>query len=269
MKKITLAMALCSMGLSAQSFPNPYCGITDGGDVVVEEITTVNFASTLITNADATSVLIDKTSVSIDVTTGQVYTLQVSGDTKGAFESKITAFIDWNDNGVLDDIGEIYEVGVLTNSNGSDAVSVNTAITVPSTTTPGPKRVRISKIYTDEDSEAVVNPCAISFTPFGFGPYAGYGQALDFTINVMDLSAGQFDRNALAIYPVPAADKLTVSYKESIESLTIYNLLGQEVYTGRNLGVTANIDVSKFSSGTYLAKITSTLNSATVKFIKK
>lgn len=269
MKKITLAVALFSLSLSAQNFPSPYCTIIDSDDVIVEEITSVNFFGTVITNSNTTSELIDKTAVSVTVAPNEAYTLQVSGDTKGNFESAIVAFIDWNNNGILDDAGEVYQVGSLINSTGHDAVSASTAITVPSTATPGPKRIRITKIYTDEDSPAATNPCAIYFFPFGYGPYAGYGQALDFTLNVVSLGAAEFDKNALAIYPVPATDKITLTYKAAIESLSIYNLLGQEVYAGQNLAATATVDISNFASGTYIAKISSESKTTTVKIIKK
>lgn len=268
MKKITLLLGLFSLTLNAQEFPNPYCNIADIVEVEVEEITKVDFAGTIITNADAVAALIDKTAVSVNVVQNQVYSLQVFGDTKGNFDNAVVAFIDWNNNNILDDAGEVYVVGTLTNSSGADAVFVNLDITVPLTATVGPKRIRITKIYTDDDSQSVIDPCAISFTPFGYGPYAGYGQALDFTLNVETLSAASFDKNALAIFPIPATDILTISYKSAIESLTIYNLLGQEVFSGEDLEASVSVDVSNFSSGTYIAKITSESATHSMKIIK-
>ena len=148
MKKITFLLGLFSLTLSAQEFPSPYCNITDIVEVEVEEITKVEFAGTIITNADDVSALINKTAVSINVVQNEVYTLQVFGDTKGNFDSAIVAFIDWNNNNVLDDAGEVYEVGILTNSNGADAVSVSLDINVPLTATVGPKRIRIKLFFT-------------------------------------------------------------------------------------------------------------------------
>ncbi len=268
MKKITLLVALFSIGLSAQTFPNPYCSLLDVDEIEVEEITSVSFGGTVITNTDVTSALIDKTAVSVEVSENQTYTIQVKGDTKGNFSNAVVAFIDWNNNGVLNDEGEIYDLGLLTNSNGSDAMSVSLEIAVPEYVLPGLKRVRITKIYTDEDSTAAINPCAIYFYPFGFGPYSGYGQALDFNLNVVNLGVADFDKNALAVYPVPASDNITISYKSAIESLTIYNVVGQQVYSGKSLGKAANIDVSNFALGTYIAKIVSESKTATVKIVK-
>lgn len=269
MKKITLAIALFSFGLNAQTFPSPYCTMTDEDEVSVEEITSVDFAATLITNTDYTSVLVDQTGLQVDVAPTETYTLVIKGNTYGNFDNSIVAFIDWNHNGVLDDAGEIYELGNLTNSDGEDTVSVSMSITVPATAVAGLTRIRITKIYTDEDSTAIIDPCAISFNPFGIGVFAGYGQALDFTLNVSNLRVSDFDKNALSIYPVPAGDKMTIAYKSAIESLTIYNILGQQVYTGQNLGATTTVDVSNFTPGTFIAKIVSEAKTSTVKIIKK
>src|SRR5690554_6736153 len=166
------------------AFPDPYCEIADATDVIVEEITVVEFAGTEITNDDDDNVLIDKTDVVVEITAGDTYTISVEGNTNGDFETNIVAFIDWNQNGILDDAGEIYELGTLENSTGYDGVSVSMDITVPADAVPGQTRVRITKTYFDEFSDPIINPCGIEFDPWGMGIYPGYGQALDFTVNV-------------------------------------------------------------------------------------
>src|SRR5690554_3972624 len=179
-----------NIGISDQSsnrpmaFPDPYCEIADATDVIVEEITVVEFAGTEITNDDDDNVLIDKTDVVVEITAGDTYTISVEGNANGDFETNIVAFIDWNQNGILDDAGEIYELGTLENSTGYDGVSVSMDITVPADAVPGQTRVRITKTYFDEFSDPIINPCGIEFDPWGMGIYPGYGQALDFTVNV-------------------------------------------------------------------------------------
>src|SRR5690554_4832662 len=166
------------------AFPDPYCEIADATDVIVEEITVVEFAGTEISNDDDDNVLIDKTDVVVEITAGDTYTISVEGNANGDFETNIVAFIDWNQNGILDDAGEIYELGTLENSTGYDGVSVSMDITVPADAVPGQTRVRITKTYFDEFSDPIINPCGIEFDPWGMGIYPGYGQALDFTVNV-------------------------------------------------------------------------------------
>ena len=191
------------------AFPEPYCEIADANDVTVEEITVVEFAATTITNTDTTTVLIDKIAEIIAVTADDTYTLSVQGDTKGDFENKIVAFIDWNQNGILDDAGEIYEIGDLENSTGDDGISASMDITVPSNAVAGQTRVRITKTYFDADSDPIINPCAIEFDPWGMGAFPGYGQALDFTIDVdngVTTVAGETCDDPLMVTSLPFDD---------------------------------------------------------------
>lgn len=173
-------------------FPSPYCEIEDAADVTVEEITSVEFAATTITNDDITSVLVDKTDIIVTVTAAEIYTLVIEGNTMGDFENNIVAFIDWNQNEILDDAGEIYELGTLENSTGADGVSVSIEITVPVDAVLGQTRARITKTYFDADSPVEINPCGIQFNPFGQGVFAGYGQALDFTVEVEEVVVGGY-----------------------------------------------------------------------------
>lgn len=185
-----------NVGGGGGTFPAPYCEIADAAEVSVEVITAVEFAGTRITNDDPDSVLIDKTDVIVNIDAGGTYTISVEGNTEGDFDNNIVAFIDWNQNDILDDAGEVYAIGTLTNSTGDDGVSVSMEIAVPADAVLGETRVRITKTYFDEDSPFEVNPCGIEFSPGGYGIYPGFGQALDFTLNVeegLGVDCGQGD----------------------------------------------------------------------------
>lgn len=270
MKKITFALAFFATALNAQNFPSPYCAITDADEVTVEEITTVSFENNdIINNANTNDPLVDFTSTLVSVTPGQTYSLKVYGNTYGEFDTSIVAFIDWNNNEVLDDDGEIYEMGTLTNSDGNDGIFAELNLTIPANTSNGTKRIRITKIYGDEESPAFINPCAISMDAFGFGAFPGFGQALDFNLNVSNLSSPAFDAKSLSIYPVPAKESLTVSYKSEIGSMQIFNQLGQEMYVAKGLGSEVNLDISNFASGVYIVKLFSDQETKTFKIIKE
>jgi len=269
MKKITFLLAFFTVALNAQTFPAPYCAISDSDEVSVEEITAVSFNNAIISNTNVTDALVDFTATLASVTPGQNYSLNVYGNTYGNFDTSIVAFIDWNDNGVLDDSGEIYELGTLTNSNGSDGVFVDVEIMVPSTATVGTTRIRITKTYTDEESVAIINPCAISFDAFGMGDFPGFGQALDFNLAVGSLNTATFDSKSLSIYPIPAKNSLTVAYKSAIGNMQIYNQLGQEVYANHGLGSEVHLDVSNFTPGIYFIKLFNDKEAKTFKIIKE
>ncbi|WP_179352031.1 T9SS type A sorting domain-containing protein [Winogradskyella vidalii] len=261
MKKITLAIFLLTLGVNAQTFPSPYCEIADADDVIVEEITAVDFAGTSITNSDDTLVLIDETATVVSLVPEETYTLEVAGNTNGFFETDIVAFIDWNKNDILDDAGEVYEVGTLFDTDGSDGQTVTLEITVPSDAVSGETRIRLTKTYTDmggdgyPPSPAVIDPCGIVFNVFEQAIESGYGQALDFTVNIETLSVGDFEDNALAVYPIPAKDVLNVEYKSVLTGVKIYNVVGQEVLNRTTSSSQLQLDISEFTTGIYIVKL--------------
>ena len=257
MKKITLALVFLNFGMQAQEFPAPYCSISGSG-TSTEEITSVVFGDTLITNTDFQSILVNKISEAMTVVPGMPYTLSVQGNTKGDFENKIVAFIDWNQNDILDDEGEIYEVGTITNSTGTDGQIATMTITVPAGEFSGTTRIRIAKIYTDEDSPAIINPCAIEFDAFGQGNFPGYGQALDFTLSFVEfVGTESFDLKALSVYPVPTSEILNISYKDAIDNVKIYNLVGQVVFSENVNSADSQINLSMLAAGNYIVKLSS------------
>ncbi len=269
MKKITFALALLTFGVQAQTFPAPYCEIIDPADVTVEEITSVDFAGASITNTDAVSVLIDKTNTSATVAQAETYTIEVAGNTVGPFGTDIVAFIDWNQNAILDDAGEIYPIGTLFGTTGNDGQSVTMDITVPTDAVLGTTRIRLTKIFGDAQSPAEINPCGILFNPFGQGIFPGFGQALDFTLVVeAPLSVATFDINSLSVYPIPTKDVLNINYKSAVKAVKIYNLLGQEVYAENTTSASLQLDVASLTVGTYVVKLFSEAGQHSFKMIK-
>lgn len=267
MKKITLALAFVSFGMQAQVFPNPYCDIDDSG-TTTEEITSVAFGDTFFINTDFNSILVNRTSEIAPIAPSNSYTLSVQGNTKGNFENKIFAFIDWNKNNILDDEGEIYEVGSIINSTGTDGQMATMTIVAPTIQHTGTTRIRIAKIYTDDDSPAIINPCAIEMDPFGMGNFPGFGQAIDFTLSFADLATENFDIKSLAVYPIPTADILNITYKSAIDNVKIYNLLGQEVFSKNLNSEISQINVSTLAAGNYIVKLSSGEMQHNVRIIK-
>ena len=77
--------------------------------------------------------------------------------------------------------------------------------------------------------------------------------------------------NYFALYPNPANDVLNINAVQAIEiqSLAIYDVLGQLVIAVPNAKSVSNIDVSKLRTGTYFIKVKSDKGSSSMKFIKK
>lgn len=272
MKKITILalFALFSLNAAGQTFPSPYCEITEYYDI--EEITSVSFGSTVITNSNIGDVLVDKTATIVNVSPNQNFTLSVSGNSYGYFDNEYVAFIDWNKNNILDDAGEVYYIGKIVDSDGYDGQSVSVEIQIPTTAVVGNTRIRIIKVFTDEffDVILVTDPCNILVEDTSEDEIASsYGQALDFTLNIANLSTVAFDKASLSVYPNPSKDILIVNYKSEINDIKIYNLLGQEVLSSKMNKSDFQLNISHLSSGAYVVKLASPEGNHSFKLIKE
>jgi hypothetical protein len=164
------AASSTTLTVTAPVFPEPYCPVTFLGGV--EPISLVNFAGIDNTTGAAVGTggsLENYTSISGTLAVGASATMRVKGNTDGNFSSPVRAYIDWNNNGLFTDAGEVFNIGTLTNTTGTDAVEVSASITVPAGTAAGSKRLRVIKQF-----NAVSGPCNT----------AGFGQAEDYTLVV-------------------------------------------------------------------------------------
>ncbi|NJM78440.1 MAG: T9SS type A sorting domain-containing protein [Flavobacterium sp.] len=84
------------------------------------------------------------------------------------------------------------------------------------------------------------------------------------------LSSSSFDYVSTTLYPNPAKNQLTISSKNSFNSIEILNLLGQKVKEVANKqGETAlTVDVSDLQNATYIVKLNSNEGVSTTKFVK-
>lgn len=88
------------------------------------------------------------------------------------------------------------------------------------------------------------------------------------TVSVV-LGNREFDVAAFKYYPNPVKDVLNVSYSSDIASVTVYNLLGQQVIAQQVNAATGKIDMSALQDGTYIVNVTSGDTVKTFKVIKK
>ena len=86
------------------------------------------------------------------------------------------------------------------------------------------------------------------------------------TLNIQDFDFS----NYFSLYPNPVNEELNIIAKQNIEiqSLTIYDILGQAVIAVPNAKSVSKIDVSKLSSGNYFVKVKSDKGISSMKFIK-
>ncbi|MEZ7499451.1 T9SS type A sorting domain-containing protein [Flavobacterium sp. Arc3] len=76
--------------------------------------------------------------------------------------------------------------------------------------------------------------------------------------------------NYFSVFPNPVNEILNINYKNSIEvqSIAIYDILGQMVIAVPNATSVTKVDVSKLASGKYFLKMNTDKGSSNMKFIK-
>ncbi|MDR6969141.1 hypothetical protein J2X31_003168 [Flavobacterium arsenatis] len=84
-----------------------------------------------------------------------------------------------------------------------------------------------------------------------------------------ELSNGGFDSNRFSFYPNPVKEVLNLSYDQNITSVSVYNILGQEVIASKFNSNSAQINTSNLSTGSYIVKVYSENQTKTIKIIKE
>lgn len=140
----------------------------------IEPITRVLFAGIDNTTPAATGgdPYEDFTAIVGEVEAGETYTFAAEGNTDGNFTNYFTAWIDWNQDGIFQNPTEMFEIGSVTNSNGTDGQQATNDIEVPFTALSGPTRMRVVKNY----NASPTDPCDTATY--------GYGQTEDYTVNI-------------------------------------------------------------------------------------
>jgi len=123
------------------------------------------------------------------------------------------------------------------------------------------------------------NNGSVEFTPattgiyyIGFQAYSALGQNLlyldDIAVDAV-LSSGSFDSSSFRYFPNPVKDVLNISYTTDITSVTVYNLVGQQVLAKTVNATEASVDMSALADGTYIVNVTSGESVKTLKIVKK
>jgi hypothetical protein len=119
----------------------------------------------------------------------------------------------------------------------------------------------------------------MKFNQLIYGPYIGVGSPVNQTwwiddLTVMDglpitgVNESLEINEDLCIYPNPSGGKFTITCDGTVNSIEIYNLLGEKIYTAQLFQQTSNlIDLTDAPKGIYLAKIYSGTEIYNRKFI--
>lgn len=144
----------------------------------VEPITKVEFSNISKTSSlTSTEGYEDFTEEIANVNAGETYTIKLQGKAKWNWNvNTYTVFIDWNQNGIMDEEGEVYSAGYLLGSTGEDGQTVEYDITIPENAVNGETRMRVLKVYSPSSTAM--------FWPDGACGDYNYGQIEDYTVNI-------------------------------------------------------------------------------------
>ncbi|RRO13410.1 T9SS type A sorting domain-containing protein, partial [Flavobacteriaceae bacterium 14752] len=83
------------------------------------------------------------------------------------------------------------------------------------------------------------------------------------------LSTESFDRNNFSFYPNPAQNMLNLQTTSQVETVKVYNMLGQQVLSETPNTVSPSLNVDALQAGTYIMNVTINGSSENFRFIKK
>ena len=201
------------------------------------------------------------TALSTNLVRGAASTITITPQwTSTVYAEGFAVWIDYNKNGLFTDAGEL-----VFSKTASTAATATGSFTVPSTTTLGSTRMRVSMKY-----NAVPTSCET----------LPYGQVEDYTVNITLTAAGVSGLAAInndeiarkfefVLFPNPVQNILNVSFDNTITSATfnIINMMGRTLKSGSL--AQDGIDVNELNSGVYFLQITDGQNVITKKFIKQ
>lgn len=242
-------------------FPAPYCGplLFADGFGNIEPLTYVEFAgieNRTDATVDGSPGHEDFTELTAEVVQGESYDIILEGNTAGNYDNRFAVFIDWNQDGVFD-ADEVIEITeIISNSTGEDGQQAVQTIEVPVDALTGVTRMRIKKIF---GTNAYLDPCS----------GAAYGQAEDYSINVGTLSNADFTRNDFSFYPNPVNDVLSISTSSTVDSIKVYNMLGQLVKESAPKTSNPQINLSEINAGVYLVSLEVEGSVQTFRVMKK
>lgn len=161
--------------------PDNYCTIEQNSGSVVAPITSfeVENVKSNTSSAEATEYYEDFTDVVFDVNAGETYKVKLKGKNGVSYSADTyTLFADWNQNGVLDEEGEVIQEGFIFGSTGEDDIFTEFDLTIPKHAVSGNTRLRILKVSSSTSVSM--------FWPTGAcGSYWSRGQVEDYTLNIV------------------------------------------------------------------------------------
>jgi len=238
-----------------------YCA-SKGSSVAYEWIDYVNLGSISRTSG-ADAGYYNGTALSTSLAAGSTNTINFSaGFSSSAYTEYFKVYIDYNQNGLFTDAGEL-----VVNAAGSTASTTRSAsFTVPAGAKNGATRMRV--VMSDNSATTSCNSYS-------------YGETEDYTVNITGGTArtdgstarlGNGSADQYTLYPNPASSVLSIARPlnadpEQAFSVRVFDLRGSEV-KGLSFAE-GQLDVSKLRAGIYMLTINDGNTTTHQRFVKE
>ncbi|WP_223033756.1 fibronectin type III domain-containing protein [Hanstruepera marina] len=180
------------------------------------------------------------------------FSIEIVGGTVGC-----AVWVDWNNDFSFD----VSEVSYSTTSYGDGPFTGS--VTVPTGTADGDYRMRVMLDWNDLNPGDDA-PCSYGSATTPRGETEDYTVNVNATLSTTDLDTGL----TFTYYPNPVTNSLVLKAQKDIESLSIYNMLGQEVLRTVPNSTGTEVNMSALQTGTYFVKVTIDNVTETVRILK-
>jgi len=179
--------------------------------------------------------------------------LTILGGTNGNAANGWAAsvFIDWNNDGDFDDVGEAYfntfatklYVGGVT----ANPVTLTANIDIPAGTALGKKFMRVKYNFQATAATTIYPQLATACSQMA------NGQVEDYTIDYKQFMAvTDVNKKSVSVYPNPFTDVLNISDVKGVKSISVNDISGREVKT---LAPAAELNLSNLKTGLYIVNL--------------
>ena len=195
------------------------------------------------------------TGLSTSLEQGKTYTVSITHSQDGVYfpgaRNNIRVWIDYDNNGTLDDAGETA-VSLIKTSGTNSAT-----FTVPLNAALGSTRMRVTAKMSIDGGHTLPTPCDNPADPLGY-----HGEIEDYTVDIIAptgidnlLSQNQ----QIQIYPNPLATSCIIKIDEAIHlqnaELKIHDFLGREVLVSEIINSQFEIKRNNLTRGIYFYQI--------------
>ncbi len=221
--------------------------------------------NTINQTSNKTSNYSDFTSVSTDVNRDSEYDLTVNVSTERNFTTATRAWIDWDQNGVFTDPGEIYDLGNVTNATNTPTSNSPLAIRVPIDAQIGSTTMRVATKFIGNSGNEEPSPTS----------NGSDGETEDYTINISPtVSIEEFGYENLIIYPNPTnIGEFFIQLNGSLSrpiTIEIFDVSGQFIKTvdfNPTGDFSESVSIVSLHSGMYLVRVTDGVKTMTKKVV--